>query len=86
MNQSIDPKSEVLREQGCLNSRPERVKNELFQQSEFFDPRDIVQVKYEMLRQVLFKREPISRVCSQFGFSRAAVYKILVPTFRCRPI
>lgn len=77
MNKSNDPKSEALREQRCLNRRADKVKSDLFQQSDFFDPRDIVQVKYEMLRQVLVKREPIKLVCRQFGFSRPSAYKIL---------
>ena len=40
-----DPKSLALRQQGCLNPHPEQVKDELFQTREFFDPRDLVQVK-----------------------------------------
>ena len=47
-----DPKSLALRQQGCLNPHPERVSDELFQTREFFDARDLVQVKYEMLRRV----------------------------------
>src|SRR5439155_26012875 len=40
-------KAEALREQGALNPRSHAVKSELFQDSDFFDPRDLVQVKYE---------------------------------------
>src|ERR1700677_699095 len=46
-------KTEALRQHGSLNPHPEAVRHELFQSSEFFDPADLVQVKYEMLRQVL---------------------------------
>ena len=56
-----DPKSLALRQQGCLNPHPERVKDELFQAREFFDPRDLVQVKYEMLRRVQTEGLPVNR-------------------------
>ena len=41
-------KLDSLREQGTLNSRANAVKSELFQDNDFFDPRDLLQVKYEM--------------------------------------
>jgi len=47
-----DPKAEILRERGCLHPHPEKVSDEAFATNEFFDPRDLVQVKYEMLRRV----------------------------------
>jgi hypothetical protein len=59
MKKPKDPKSEVLQKQRCLNPRAEQVTSELFQQSEFFDPRDLLQVKYEMLRQARVERQPI---------------------------
>jgi len=72
-----DPKSEALQEQRSLNPRPEKVTNELFQTSDFFDPRDLLQVKYEMLRRVWVDRQPIRQVAFQFGFSRPSLYKAL---------
>jgi hypothetical protein len=42
-----DPKGESLREHATLNSHPEQVTDALFQTAPFFDPRDLVQVKYE---------------------------------------
>jgi len=77
MKKPNDSKSEALQKQGCLNRRPEQVKSELFQQSDFFDPRDLLQVKYEMLRQVLAEQQPILKVSRQFGFSRPSVYQAL---------
>ena len=41
-------KLDSLREQGTLNSRANAVKSELFQDNDFFDPRDLLQVKHEM--------------------------------------
>ena len=72
-----DPKSETLQEQKSLNPRPEKVRSELFQQSDFFDPRDLLQVKDEMLRRVRVERQPIRQAALQFGFSRPSVYKAL---------
>jgi len=72
-----DLKSETLQQQRCLNPRPEKVTSELFQKSDFFDPRDLLQVKYEMLRGVRVDQQPIRQAALQFGFSRPSVYKAL---------
>ena len=45
-----DPKDRPLRQQGSLNPHPDQVTDELFRNNNFFDARDLVQVKYEMLR------------------------------------
>ena len=47
----------------------------LFQDSEFFDAHDLVQVKYEMLRQVRVDKRPISQAAKEFGFSRPSYYQ-----------
>jgi transposase len=70
-----DPKVESLRQQGTLNPRPEDVTDELFQTSEFFDVRDLVQVKYEMLRRVEKEGRPITEAATAFGFSRPSFYQ-----------
>jgi transposase len=72
-----DPKSETLQQQRCLNPRAEKVTSELFQKSDFFDPRDLLQVKYEMLRGVRVDQRPIRQAALQFGFSRPSLYKAL---------
>lgn len=69
-----DLKQESLRAQGVLNSRP--VVDELFRDNDFFDPHDLVQVKYEMLRRVQQEGQPVSQTAASFGFSRPAFYKI----------
>jgi hypothetical protein len=43
-----DPKLAALRETRCLNPRPESVTDERFASCDFFDPRDLVQVKRVM--------------------------------------
>jgi len=70
-----DPKFETLRQQGTLNPRPNDVTDELFETSEFFDVRDLVQVKYEMLRRVEKEGRPITEAAAAFGFSRPSFYQ-----------
>lgn len=70
-----DPKAEALRAQRSLNPRPEAVRDEGFAASEFLDPRDLVQVKYEMVRRVRIEGDAVSRTASAFGFSRPSFYE-----------
>src|SRR5260370_32600046 len=72
---SPDHKSLALRQKGCLNPHPDHVKDELFQSRDFFDPRDLVQVKYEMLRRVETEGLPVNRSAAAFGFSRPSFYQ-----------
>jgi transposase len=58
-----------------LNRRPEAVSDLLFREDDFFDPQDLVQVKYEMLRRVRREGLAISKAASTFGFSRPAYYQ-----------
>jgi len=71
-----DPKSEALREHAALNPHPEQVTDALFQTQPFFDPRDLVQVKYEMLRRVTVDRQPVGATAAAFGFSRVTLYQL----------
>jgi len=72
-----DPKLDALLEQGTANPRPEAVEDPLFQQGEFFDPRDLVQVKYEMLRRVQSDGQSIAEAAANSGLSRPTYYKAL---------
>jgi transposase len=65
----------ALHAHGALHPHPERVTDPLFQDSAFFDPHDIVQVKYEMLRRVRVDRTRIAAAAVAFGFSRPAFYQ-----------
>jgi transposase len=71
----VDPKLQSLRQQGSLNPRPQSVRDELFASGDFFDSRDLVQVKYEMLRRVQEDGQPISEAAAKFGFSRPSFYQ-----------
>lgn len=70
-----DPKSERLRRQGALNHHPEAVQAAWFQGSRFFDPRDLVQVKYEMLRHARLDAVHKSEAAARFGLSRPTFYQ-----------
>src|SRR5471032_294098 len=70
-----DPKADALRSRGSLNPHPERVTDPLFHTSDFFDARDLVQVKYEMVRQVRVEGHPVSHGAAAFGFSRPSFYQ-----------
>lgn len=69
-----DDKRDALRQGGGLNPHPQDVQDELFQSNEFFDPRDLVQVKYEMLRRAQVEGWSIARAAKAFGLSRPAYY------------
>ena len=69
-----DPKVRALREARSLNPRPEAVRDEQFSGSEFLDARDLVQVKYEMVRRARVDGEPVGRAAESFGFSRPSFY------------
>ena len=72
-----NPKREALREQGTLNPRPREVTDPLFAEDSFFDPRDLVQVKYEMLRRVQSEGHSVTDAAAAFGFSRPSFYQAL---------
>lgn len=71
-----ESKRKMLRSLGALHHHPEQVRDELFQRDGFFDPNDLVQVKYEMLRRVRVDHKPIRRAAQDFGFSRPSVYQV----------
>jgi len=70
-----DPKQQFLREQGVLHRRAEAVTDELFIKLDFFDSRDLLQVKYEMLRRVETDGDSVSAAAAAFGLSRPSFYE-----------
>lgn len=70
-----DPKVEALRAERSLNPRPEAVTDGEFLASGFMDARDVVQVKYEMVRRVRVEGEAVSSTARAFGFSRPTFYE-----------
>jgi transposase len=70
-----DPKVAALRETRCLNPHPEAVTDERFTSSDFFDARDLAQVKYEMVRAVREEDMPVTVAAAGFGLSRQSYYQ-----------
>ena len=77
-----DPKLEALRKQGTLNPRPREVTDPLFATDRFFDPRDLVQVKYEMLRRVQIEGHSVTGAATAFGFRDPRSIKLCQPSRR----
>ena len=71
-----DEKLAALREHHALNPRPQAVRDPAFAgDNPFFNARDLVQVKYEMLRRVHKDGQPIAHAAAAFGFSRSSFYQ-----------
>jgi transposase len=70
-----NPKAEALARDGVLNPHPEDVRDPLFNDNPFFDPKDLVQVRYEMVRRHQNDGIAISDVAETFGVSRPTFYK-----------
>jgi transposase len=68
-------KRQALRQRGTLNPRAHAVTDPLFQHRDFFDPDDVVQIKYEMLRRVDTEQAPVTDAAKAFGVSRATFYQ-----------
>jgi transposase len=70
-----DPKLAALKVSGTFNAHAQAVQDPAFSESDFFDARDLVQVRYEMLRRVRIEGEPIAEAAAGFGVSRPTFYK-----------
>ena len=77
MPKQPDPasKAQALKAAGSFNPRAEQVRHALFGQSEFFDPRDLPQLKYETLRALEVDEYSIARAANEFGLSRPTIYQ-----------
>lgn len=74
MARAEDAKAARLRETRTLHRNPESVRDGLFVSHPFFDARDLLQVRYEMVRRVQVDHQPIARTAEDFGVSRPTVY------------
>jgi transposase len=70
-----EPKAEALEKHGVLNPQAGKVSDERFHTEEFFDARDLVQVKYEMVRRVHSEGWTVTEAARVFGFSRPTFYQ-----------
>jgi len=69
-------KKEILQGNGTYNKNHRKVKDARFVEDSFYDPMDIVQVKYEMVKVVAGGEKSVTEAASGFGFSRTAYYAI----------
>ena len=65
---------QALTAAGAVHPHPDAVVDSLFHDSAFFDPNDLLQVKYEMLRSVQVGARPVVEAATAFGFSRPVFY------------
>jgi transposase len=70
-----DPKLRALEESGTANPQAQKVQDPAFVASDFFDPRDLIQVRYEMLRRVRSEGQSVAKATTLFGVSRPTFYK-----------
>jgi len=70
-------KEEALKQNGCFYHNFESVAAGIFNTAAFFDSRDIVQVKYEMIRAASNGEGSITEISDEYGFSRKSYYQIL---------
>lgn len=78
-----ESKKKFLQQEGLLNPKPERVSHPLFETLGFFDPFDLPQVRYEMIRTARVENISVAKACNLFGYSREYFYK-LERTFMAR--
>ncbi len=70
-----DEKAVALRQAHALNPRAALVTDPAFTSGNpFFDPRDLVQVKYELLRRVQLEGHSVTQAVAAFGLSRPSFY------------
>lgn len=67
-------RQQALKAQGATHPHPEAVTDPLFRDSAFFDPNDLVQIKYEMLRSVEQEGRAVVEAAEAFGLSRPVFY------------
>lgn len=68
-------KIEWLKKSGTFYREAVNVKDELFLEYDFFDPCDLLQVKYEMVRRVERDDWTVTEASKSFGFSRTSFYE-----------
>jgi len=71
-----DPKLAALQESGTVNPHAQDIQDPAFMESDFFDSRDLVQARYEMLRRVRTEGHAIAEAAARFGVSRPTFYKV----------
>jgi transposase len=74
-HKSKSPKVTALLAEGTCNPAAEKVRDPKFREHDFFDPRDLVQVKYELLRRVSLEHASVTAATAEYGVSRPTYYQ-----------
>jgi transposase len=70
----VDAKTAELDRSGTLNPHPDAMLDPLFQNNPFFDSRDLLQTRYEMLRRHRIEGQSVVETTLAFGVSRPTFY------------
>ncbi len=81
MLNSDKQKEQHLRNCVAWNAAADAVTDGLFADSDFFDPRDLLLVKYEMLRRVRVDCLSVMEAAQRFGFSLESGFTLLEELF-----
>ena len=66
-----------MKKAGLFNHNEKRVKDSLFlKHTNFFDPCDNLQIRYEMIRSHLVDDNSVVEICRRFGISRQSFYTL----------
>ena len=66
-----------VRKAGTLNRAPENVIDPMFVAGDFFDARDLLQVRYEMVRLVRIGQATLAQAAARFGVSRPTCFRMV---------
>ena len=72
-NPIAQAKPQALRDSGTFHAGHAKVRHVLFQNSEFFDPQDLPQLKYETLRALKKDGYSVAKAAREFGLSRPTI-------------
>lgn len=75
LGQAPDAKLAALTAAGALNRNPQAVRDPLFRDGGFFDPRDLLQLRYEMVRRHRVENVSVAVTARLFGVSLPTAYQ-----------
>ena len=70
-------KQDRVRKAGTLNRTPINVIDPMFVAGDFFDARDLLQVRYEMVRLVWIGQATLAQAAARFGVSRPTCFRMV---------
>jgi transposase len=71
----LTAKRQALVSAGTFNPRSDEVRHPLFAGADFFDPHDLVQLKYEALRAIETDGYSVAQAAREYGLSRPTLYQ-----------